>query len=365
MNKGMKDGKLQVGIIGIGKIARDQHVPGWAKVPFAEIAMAADVSEAAFVEARKICSIPRYVKDWHELVETRELDAVDICTPNRTHAAIALSALESGKHVLVEKPIATSALEVQALIEASHRTGKLVMTMQHFRFEPAARYLKKLVDEGIPGGIYYTRAQWLRRRLLPPQPTFIERRLSGGGPIFDLGVHLLDLACWLMSGPEPLTVSACADQKLAQRSDLTGDWGDWDHERIDVEDFAAGFVRFAGGATMTLETSWLGLQQEGELRRLQCFGTEAGFLWPDGVVSGETARKPWDKKMRKPRKVSGHHEGILQFALAVRDGRPSPVPPEQSLQVIRILEGFYQSARLGREVQMGASTAAPLPEGEG
>jgi predicted dehydrogenase len=190
----------------------------------------------------------------------------------------------------------------------------------------------------------------LRRRLLPASPTFTEKRFSGGGPVFDIGVHILDLAYWFLGAPEPVSVSAVVDAKLAHRDDLGGSWGDWDRRRFDVEDFAAGFVRFANGGTLTLETSWLAFQPERELMRMQSFGTKGGLIWPDGVVVSETKRTPWSLKLDELPPENAYCDEIAQFAQAVREGLPSPVPVEESLQVIRILEAFYQSAQLRREV---------------
>jgi predicted dehydrogenase len=347
---GVGEGKLQVGIIGIGGIGHDQHLPGWAKVPFAEVRAIADVNGAALERVHQKTPVPCRFLDWQELVEMPEIDIVDICTPNRTHTPMALAALENGKHVLCEKPLATSSAEMLTLAVAARRAGRLLMAAQHLRFEPGGRRLKALIDSGMLGEIYYARAQWLRRRLLPPRDTFIEQRLSGGGPGFDIGIHVLDLVYWFMGSPQPVSVSACTDARLAHRDDLTGDWGDWDRERIDVEDFAAGFIRFANGAAVTLETSWLLFQPERELIRIQCYGTRAGAVWPEGIVAGETNRVPWDLRLEDMPRGSGHHEEILQFAMAVRDGRPSPIPLEESLNVTRILEALYRSAQARREV---------------
>lgn len=348
----MRDGKLQVGIVGVGGIARDQHLPAWAKVPFAEVTAAADVAETALNQVADTFAIRRRFIDWLKLIELDDLDIVDICTPNRTHTPIALAALSAGKHVLCEKPLATTTAEVQHLADAADKSGKLLMTAQHWRFEPAAVQLKALIDAGTIGDIYYARAQFLRRRLVPGRPTFIEKQHSGGGPVFDIGVHILDLALWFMGSPAPVSVSAIVDAKLAHRPDLGGGWGDWDRQRFDVEDFAAGFVRFAGGAALTLETSWLAFQPERELIRLQAFGTRAGLTWPDKTVVGETNRVPWSMRLDDVAEASPYQAEIRQFACAARDGLPSPVPAEQSLKVIKILEGFYHSARQGREVTL-------------
>ncbi len=346
----MRDRKLRVGLVGAGGIARSKHLTGWARVPFAEVLGLADVSAEALERAVQITPGAHTYHDWHELVARDDIDVIDVCTPNRTHAAIVLAALAAGKHVLCEKPLATSAEEVRAMRDAAASAGRLLMAAQHFRFDPVARQLKALIDAGTLGSVYYTRAQWLRRRSVPVATTFIERRLSGGGPVFDIGVHVLDLAYWFLGAPEPVSVSAFVDTKLAHDPQLSGSWGDWDHARYDVEDFTAGLVRFRDGGVLLLEASWLGFQPEKELTRLQCFGTRAGLVWPDGVVVGETNRVPWDMKLSEVPEQSPHHEEIMAFAVAVRDGMPSPVPVEESLSVVRILEAFYRSGQERREV---------------
>jgi predicted dehydrogenase len=346
----VSDRKLRVGMVGVGGIGRDQHLPAWARVPFAEIAGIADTSDDALRKAGAMVPQARTFRDWKELVTRDDVDVIDICTPNALHAPIGVAALRSGKHVLCEKPLATSAAEVRALRDAAQDNGRLVMAAQNLRFEPASRQLKALSESGILGEVYYARAQWLRRRMLPPRSSFIEKRLSGGGAALDIGVHVLDLAYWFMGAPEPVSVTAVVDAKLAQRDDLSGAWGNWDRSRLDVEDFAAAFIRFANGAALTLEVSWLGFQPEEEIIRLQCYGTRGGLTWPDGLVSGETNRVPWETRVKESPKKSGYTEEVCQFAEAVRGGTPSPVPVEQSLTVARILEAIYRSGQERREV---------------
>ena len=348
----MQRQKLRVGVVGLGGIGHDQHLPGWAKVPYADVTAIADLSQDKLAHAAARVPDAKWYADWRELVEADDLDIVDICTPNRTHTEIALAALKRGKHVLCEKPLATTSAEVQQLQCAAKCSGRVLMTAQHLRFDPVALQLKRLVKDGTVGEVYYARAQWLRRRFVPTRPTFIERRLSGGGPAFDIGVHVVDLAYWFMGAPKPVSVTATASAHLAHRTDITGSWGDWDRERFDVEDFAAGFVRFANDAVLVLEASWLLFQTEAELIRLQCCGTRGGLVWPNGVIASETDRIPWDKELREKAGTPPHQEAIREFAHAVHDDLPSPVPVEETLCVIRILEGLYRSAETKGEVRL-------------
>jgi predicted dehydrogenase len=339
-------------VVGVGGIARDQHLPAWSRLPSARLVAIADISNEALDEAGEHFAIPHRYRDWRELIDRDDIDAVDICTPNRSHAPIALAAIDRGKHVLCEKPLATTSAEVVALQDAASRSGRVLMTAQSTRYKTVSRQLKALIDEGRLGDVYYARAQYLRRRLVPARATFIESRLSGGGPVMDIGVHVLDLAYWFMGCPEPVSVSALVDTKLAQRDDISGGWGEWNRDRFDVEDFAVGFIRFANGAALTLETSWLGFQPERELVRLQCFGTRGGIAWPDGQLIGETNKVPWNLHVEEIGRDDPYFAEIDDFARAVQDGLPSPVPVEQTLPVIRILEGMYQSARTKAEVAL-------------
>ena len=226
------------------------------------------------------------------------------------------------------------------------------MAAQQLRYDNVARQFKGLIAAGMTGDIYYARAQWLRRRLLPARTTFTERRLSGGGPAFDIGIHVLDLACWFMGWPAPVSVSASLGTFLARWPDVAGEWGEWDRTRFDVEDFAVGFVRFANGAVLTLETSWLAFQPERETVKVQCYGTRGGLVWPDGVLVGETSRAAWDLRLTDVSRNLAHHDVILAFAEAIRDGRPSPIPVEETLKGIRVLEAMYRSSELRREVAL-------------
>jgi predicted dehydrogenase len=362
----MQSRKLRVGVIGVGGIGRDQHLPAWASVPFVELTAAADLNEAVLQRSADQFSVPHRFTDWRDLVQ-HDLDIIDVCTPNQTHLPITLAALRAGKHVLCEKPLATSATDVRKLSKAARTAGRLVMAAQNFRFEAASVELKKRADAGVFGEIYYARAQWLRRRLLPARPTFIDKALSGGGPMLDLGVHLIDLAYWLMGAPEPVSVSATAGTHLARNPDVGGAWGDWDHERFDVEDFAAGFVRFANGATLSVETSWLAFQPAEETVRLQCYGTHGGAVWPETVLTGETNRQPWTRQLEGLPKKTSYRNQALAFATAVRDGLPAPVPVEETLNVLRIIDGFYKSAKLGREITLrpaGRRSKPTLPAQE-
>jgi predicted dehydrogenase len=341
-------------LIGAGAIARDQHVPAWSQLADCQLVALADPSPAALAAAGEALGSVRRVADYRELLDAPTIDAVDICAPSALHGQIAVAALGAGKHVLCEKPMATSRAEAAAMLAAWRASGKQLTVGQHLRFDASVLQLRAYLEQHPPGKIYYARAQWLRRRRLPARPGFTDRRLSGGGALFDLGVHLLDLAWWMIGCPRPVSVSGVTYDHLVRRGDLGGEWGEWDAARIDVEDFAAGLVRFEGGAALSLEVSWLAFQPEDEFWRLQMYGTRAGISWPECLIVGEDQRIAWDTRLSHAKGEKAHHEVIRQFARSVLDGKPSPLPPTQSANVIAMLDALGSSAACGREVPVEA-----------
>jgi len=349
--------KLRVGLIGCGGIS-GVHIDGWKRLnPDCQIVACADPIEErrqARGDEAKVPANARFPYLSDMLKAGIQLDAVDICTNNAAHAPEAIEALDAGLHVICEKPLAMNPDQVRAMIAARDRAkNKILMTAQSMRFQNNSVRLKAFIQDGLLGEVYYARAHFLRRRFLPPRPGFIDKKISGGGPVIDIGVHILDLTLNLMGFPEPVSVTAIAPQKLAKRNDIRGWWGEWDREAINVEDFAAGFVRFANGAALSLEVSWLANIREPEVTKITLLGTEAGAEWPDLSIFSERAGSTTDTKLQfSDNNVGGHQNEIAAFADAIQTGKPSPVPTEQSLKVIRILDGLYRSAASGAEVKV-------------
>jgi len=347
--------KLKVGLVGCGGISH-VHLTGWDRLyPECEVTALCDILPEALERRGTEFDIPKdqWYLDHREMLEKADIDAVDVCVPNGVHAEISINALRAGKHVICEKPLAPTPDEIRKMIAARDESGKILMTAQHQRFMRSSEHLKAYLDTGALGEVYYCRAHYLRRRFLPVRPSFIRKSESGGGPCIDIGVHILDLALHFMGFPEPVTVTGVTPCKLGKRSDIRGWWGEWDRERMDVEDFAAGFVRFENGAALSLECSWLLNIQERQYQRITLCGTEAGAEWPALTVHGEKAGNLTDVKLSFPDdRVDGHHTELVAFAAAVLKGDPSPVPPEESLIVMRILDGLYRSYETGGEVRV-------------
>lgn len=347
--------KLKVGMIGLGNIAHT-HVPGWLSSPYTELVAGCDINPMVFPTWREQHDMTNFCEDAADMINNPEIDIIDICTPNMFHAPYAIAALDAGKDVICEKPLAPTPTEVRQMIAARNRSGKLLMTAQHFRFRGISQAVKAEIDTGTLGDVYHARAWMLRRSGLPIRPTFIYKSQSGGGPCIDIGVHILDLALWLMGHPHPVAVSGVSRAALAHHEGAFSSlWGRAPvPQDIDVEDFAAAFVRFDTGATLMLEMSWLLHHNiEGEASRIWLYGTEGGCEWPDALfMSNDYRNKQMINRTLQITQdtMEPHALECVEFARAVAEGLPSPVPPDESLFVQTILDGIYRSQETGKEV---------------
>lgn len=349
--------KLKVALVGCGGIS-SLHIDGWKRIAhLAEVVACVDPIEDRRNNRAELLGVPashRFPLLSDMLRDGVKVDAIDCCASNAAHAPVTIEALDNGIHVLCEKPLAMNPQQVRDMIAARDRAKNIIlMTAQHMRFQNNSAQMAAYLEGGTLGEVYYARAQFLRRRFLPVRDTFIDKTISGGGPCIDIGVHILDLSLHFMGHPEPVSVTGIAPQKLAKRTDIRGWWGEWDRDRVTVEDFAAGMVRFKNGAALTLEVSWLANMREQEINKITLFGTQAGAEWPQCEVFTERAGSATDTKLSYPDdRVGGHQKEVAAFADAILNRKPSPVPAEQSLSVIRILDGLYRSYESGAEVKV-------------
>ncbi len=344
---------FRVGIVGAGDMARRAHIPGWQSLPGVEVAALCAPDFEAASAVGEAFGIPNVFSDYRALMDL-ELDAVSICAPNNIHVPAALAALERGKHVLCEKPLAVTAAEVRALGEKSEAARRLLMARHQLRFAAPARAARAWVDAKKLGPVYHARVRALRRAHVPVSPGFTDKALAGGGPALDIGVHSLDVALWLMDFPRPVRVTGTVKTNFARGDKISGDRGEWDRARFSVEDFAAGFVHFENGATLELECSWLGHYPDRDDMSCRLFGLEGSLCWPTGEFSF-TAGKTHSMGILpsgspESSGESAHFAAIRAFHEAIRDGKPSPIPWRESYWVIAIVEALYASAAEGKEV---------------
>lgn len=346
---------LKVGVIGVGGIART-HFPGWQESPHAELAALADVHPETLRRVGEAQGVTRLYERPEDLIADPDLDIIDICTPNNYHAPLAVAALEAGKHVICEKPLAPTPAAIREMIAARDRSGKLLMTAQHFRFQGTSRALKAEIDTGVLGSVYHARSWMLRRAACPIRPGFIMKEHSSGGPCIDIGVHILDLTLWMMGFPKPVSVTGVTQDKLVRQSGAFSIWGGTiPSEKMDVEEFAAAFVRFENGATLILEVSWL-LHHKTTMEDMQMwlYGDKAGAHWPSNELlwSNNATQQQMNATLARAETGEPHARECMAFAEAIVNGGPSPVPAEQSLTVMTILDGLYRSAAEGREIRL-------------
>lgn len=347
---------LKVGIIGVGGIAHT-HMPGWASSEHTEVVAGSDVNQTTLQEWGTKFNIQQLSTNPGDIIHDPDIDIIDIATPNAYHAAQTIAALEAGKHVICEKPLAPTAAQILPMIDARDKAGKMLMTAQHHRFSNDSRSLKREIDYGQLGEIYHARVWSLRRIAVPAKPTFLYREHSGGGVSIDMGVHLLDLSLWMMGHPEPVSVTGIARTELANRDGAFTIWGDNALlHKIDVEDFAAAFIRFENGATLIMEVSWM-LHHDTPVEEMKMwlYGQCGGAEWPDSKImttNYETQQTYTTKLGMVEDALPARALQCVEFAQAIVDGAPSPVPAEESLKVARVLDAIYESHKTGREVRL-------------
>jgi predicted dehydrogenase len=347
---------LKVGVIGVGGIAKT-HMPGWEASEYAEVVAGSDINSTILEQWGETHGVTTLSTDPADLFNDPDIDIIDVCAPNMYHTELVIAALDAGKHVMCEKPLAPTPGEIRKMIEARDRAGKLLMTAQHFRFAGISRAMKAEIEAGALGDIYHARSWMLRRSALIPRPTFVLKKHSGGGACIDIGVHILDLTLWLMGNPTPVAATGVTQTKLAHREGAFSIWSDLSFPpELDVEEFAAAFVRFDNEATLILEVSWL-LHHDtpSEDMQMWLYGTEGGCHWPKGefLSTNYATHQHYNRTLQLTKNVMEPHAlECVEFARAVAEELPSPVPAEQSLQVITILDGIYRSQAAGREIRL-------------
>lgn len=356
------DKKLKIAVIGAGGIASFAHMPGYANMKNVEVVALCDINlEKAKAMAEKY-NVPQVFENYEDVLELPELDAIDICTPNYLHSVIAVAALEKGLHVFCEKPDAVSVAEAEKMKAAAERNGKVLMVMRNNRYMQISSFLKKYIDDGRMGGIYAARCGWQRRRGIPGKGGwFTTKAQSGGGPLIDLGVHMIDLTMWLMGNPKPVAVTGCTYNKFADNDvsdSVNSDFGEKNAEGIfDVEDLAMGFIRFDNGACLQLEFSWASNVKE-ETRFFELRGEKAGASWSSAQNKLEIYEEEYGKTVDYLPNIDNnagvqiHEANLRHFVDVLLNGTEPMFVPQQGVNMVKILEALYESAKTGREVSL-------------
>lgn len=340
---------FRIAFIGSGAVAQ-RHMQHLKIVPGAEVVAVADVSDWWLDKTRADFAVPRTFKDYRVMLrEIPEIDAIDVCTPNGLHERHAIDALEAGKHVLVEKPMAMNAAEARRMLDASKRAGRhLVVGFQH-RFEPKSKLLHDRIAAGEFGRILYVRCQALRRRGIPTWGPFGRKEVAGGGPMIDLGVHLLEAAHYMIGSPRPLSAFGGTYVNIGNRPPAAAaPWGNWDHATYTVEDLAVGMVRFDGGAILSIETSFAA-HVEQDAWSITLVGEKAGANWESSRIFKDESGHMVNTQVIYLPQWDYFEYKMRHFVEVCRDGRPNEVPPEHGVMVQHMIDALYASADRGRE----------------
>ena len=343
---------LNIGIIGTGGIGSGIHCPAVKAQPDVKLLAVCDTREEVVREVAEKFEVPHVFTDYEKLLEMGEIDAVHVCTPNIFHMPPTVAALNAGKHVLVEKPIARNAVEGAKMVEAARKTGKKLMVAHNMRFTAESQYLKRVIDAGELGEIYFGRVWALRRRGIPGWGVFIDKEQQGGGPLIDIGVHVVDLALFLMGHPKPTSASGTAFTKIGNTPGHIGKWGPWDHTEYTVEDYAAGFIRLDNGASIALESSFAANLGQESLN-VALMGTRGGADTSPLKVYGESNGALTDTTPAFiPEDGTSYEAEARAFYDCIANDTQPPVTGEQALNVMKILDALYESSDEGREVQI-------------
>lgn len=350
--------KLRIGMVGAGNIAKT-HLTAYQGVEQAEIAAICDINPERLKATAEKFGIKKTYASETEMLANEELDAVDVCVWNVHHAKCSIEALNAGLHVLCEKPMATSAAEAQQMIDAAKKNNRLLMIGFVLRFGDEAKIAKDFIDQGYLGDIYYSKATYLRRHGAPGG-WFTDKARSAGGPVIDLGVHVIDLTRYLMGKPAVKSVFASVENRLGNRPYLKNSVG-WKPEDAtpqdlyDVEDFAVAMIKYEDGKTTLLETSY-SLNGEAVTKK-ELFGTKGGMNLNGSDLKIYTVVNDYLADITPQTEHYIHSQEMFTAEMAhfvdcCLNGTECRASAEDGLEVMKILDAIYESARTGHEVEI-------------
>ena len=335
--------RVKLGIVGVGMGQCFLHP--LKDHPNAEVTTICDINQERAKRVAKEFGVKSIYSDYKEMLAKADINAVAVSTPNYLHAPIAIAAFEAGKHVLCEKPQATNAKEGQAMVDAGKKAHKIFMMGFNNRFRSDTQLLKTYIENGDLGDIYYAKTGWVRRSGIPGLGGwFTTKAMSGGGPLIDLGVHVLDLTLWLMGNPRPVSVMGSSYAKFGPK--MAKEHGG----TYDVEDLAAGFIRLENGATVILEASWAQFVERERIYVELC-GTDGGAnLEPLKLFTTKNGAQVDITPQFRP--VSGHDMETKHFVQCVLTGQEPLATGEHGLHIMKILDAIYESTETGKSVEI-------------
>jgi predicted dehydrogenase len=348
---------LKIGVIGLGSIS-DAHLAAYQKNNQAELYAVCDLNEQRAKDKAEKYAASKVFTDYRMLLADDNVDAVSICTWNNLHAEIAVAALDAGKHVLVEKPLAMTVEEALQIEQATRRSGKLLQVGFVRRHATNTDIAKQFIDAGDLGDIYYAKATCIRR-LGNPGGWFADKERSGGGPVIDLGVHIIDICWYLMGRPKVKSISGNTYNQLGNRSNVKNlafyQAADYDPSKNTVEDMANALIRFENGASLMVDVSFTLHAKKDEIS-VKLYGDQGGVeLEPELFIVSEKH----DTILNITPQINqltfnfgqAFQSEVDHFIQCCLTGQPTNSPVEDGVEMMKMLCGIYESAQKGIEIQ--------------
>ncbi len=343
--------RLRMALIGSGQIAQVTHIPNYQSMEEVEIVGICDTRLEAAGRAADKFGIPNYYNSHVEMLEALKPDAVTVCVPNKFHCHIALYALEAGCHVFCEKPPAITVQEASEMERMAEMKGKLLSYGFHFRSSEQTAFLKDRIRKGRMGEIYHTEVKWCRRRGIPGWGCFTNKEIQGGGPLIDIGAHMLDCALYLLDYPDISYVCASASSRLGKTAGV-GLMGSWNPDNFTVEDGLFGFIKFQDGTSLDLQTSFAINQKQKDVRSVKLYGSKEGAELFPLALYGEEDGQLSDKQFPFMEMRDWHIDADRNFVQACMGRAELLVTAKQGTYIQRVLCGLYESADTGMPVIM-------------
>ncbi len=349
---------LRIGIIGVGVIATTKHIPALLKREDVTIAVLCDLDRAKAEKAAAELGLTdvKICENWHEVTTDPTLDVIHVCTPNPLHHDMTMEALNNGKHVHCEKPIACTYKDAREMVDTAKAKGLKLTSGTQWRYNPAPMKMKELVKEGFFGDIFYVKSQQLRPRRLPAYGVYTDKAGNGGGVLLDGGPHSIDLPMWLTDNYDVATVRGVTFDKMKNFPE-GNDLGPWDPAHFDVEDTAMAMITMKNGMMIYMETAWAtNLIQPAPGVVAEICGNLAGadmvgpgfenFVRTTRMVDGKLTTETM--KIEEP--VNMNEYDINHWIDAIQNNTDPAILPEQAATVTRVIEAIYESARTGETI---------------
>ena len=359
---------LRAGVVGLGWAGR-QHLAAYADLDGVELVALAGMEPDLLAALGDTYGVQQRFADWQQLLAEAQLDVLSVATPTVLHAPITVAALNAGVHVLSEKPIAESAEVALTMVQAARNNDRVLEVSFNHRRRGDVQACKQMIDSGALGEIYYAKAGWLRRAGIPGLGSWFTRAATaGGGPLMDIGVHMLDMALHLLGEPSVSTATAATYAEFGPKGRggsatmvKTGvQAGDFD-----VEDLSTAFLRLGGGGTLLLESSWAQWIPRDQAY-VTLYGSEGGASLEWGGTPADPYRslKIWTEVQGVPAELTpaippdgGHAAAVTDFLVKVRSGDFAAHRGFEALTRALVVDACYASAEEGREVILTAKTA--------